>query len=155
MYINRIVIRNFRNFQHLDVTLCSGITCIIGENNTGKSNLLRALRLAVDARLSSQFRQLLEHDIHSGIDLTQAGQVLVSVQFTDFKSNVNDCALAGCCEVSDDVARLHYRYRPRRDIRDKIEAGEHDGSGLSITEDYHFELTGGGKKDPVEVEWNV
>ena len=40
MHISRIVIRNFRNFAHLDVTLQPGVTCVIGENNTGKNKFL-------------------------------------------------------------------------------------------------------------------
>ena len=93
MYISRVVVRNFRNFKHLDVKLRDGVTCVIGENNTGKTNLLRAIRLAVDANLSSQYRQLLEQDVHSGTDLSNAGQVLVSVEFADYKDEVGEHAL--------------------------------------------------------------
>ncbi len=128
MYISRIVIRNFRNFEHLDVQLKNGVTCIIGENNTGKTNFFRAIRLAIDANLSSQYRQLQDHDIYSGVDLTIANQVLVSVEFTDYQNNVNECALLGCFEVSENIARIHYRYRPKREILDNIEAEEHDGT---------------------------
>ncbi len=155
MYISRIVIRNFRNFAHLDVNLQGGVTCIIGENNTGKTNFLHAIRLAVDTTLSSQYRQLLEHDIYSGVDLTVAGQVLVSVEFVDYADEIKEMALVGACEVSPNVARIHYRYRPRREIRDEIEAEQHDGKHLSISEDYHFELTGGGSCDPATVEWDM
>lgn len=154
MYISRLVIRNFRNFAHLDVRLRKGVTCVIGENNTGKTNLLLAIRLAVDSNLSSQYRQLQDHDIHSGADLTNAGQVVVSVEFRDYKADVNQSALLGACEVEDDLARIHYRYRPRRDVRDEIEAEEHNGTGLSLSDDYHFELTGGGAADPAKVAWD-
>ena len=154
MYISRVVVRNFRNFKHLDVKLRDGVTCVIGENNTGKTNLLRAIRLAVDANLSSQYRQLLEQDVHSGTDLSNAGQVLVSVEFADYKDEVGEHALLQGCEVDDDTARIHYRYRPIREILDDIESEEHDGTNLSITEDYHYQITGGGDKDPATVEWN-
>lgn len=154
MHISRIVVRNFRNFAHLDVNLQEGVTCIIGENNTGKTNFLRAIRLAVDATLSSQYRQLIEHDIYSGVDLTNAGQVVVSIEFINYSDEVKEQALLGCCEVEPNLARIHYRYRPRRQVRDDIEAGEHNGNNLSITEDYHFELTGGGGNDPATLEWN-
>ncbi len=154
MYISRIVVRNFRNFAHFDVRLREGVTCVVGENNTGKTNLIRAIRLAVDANLSSQFRRLLEHDIHSGADLTKPGQVIVSVEFSDYSGSVNERALLGGCEVDEDTARIHYRFRPAREIIDDIEADEHDGTNLSITEDYHFQITGGGDKDPATVEWN-
>jgi len=49
MYISRIIVRNFRNFRFLDAALEPGTTCVIGENNTGKTNLVHAIRLAIDA----------------------------------------------------------------------------------------------------------
>ena len=42
MYLSRIKIENFRNFQDLDVTL-GGNAVIVGENRVGKSNLLFAM----------------------------------------------------------------------------------------------------------------
>ena len=154
MYISRIVVRNFRNFEHLDVALQPGVTCIIGENNTGKTNLLRAIRLAVDANLSSRYRQLLPHDIHAGVDLTNAGQVLVSVEFSDYKDQISEHALLSSCEVDENIARIHYRFRPQEKVLEAIESGEQDGTSLSIAEDYHFLITGGGAADPAEVDWN-
>ena len=62
MHLSRVVVRNFRNFRVLDLDLSSGLTCVLGENNTGKSNLVHALRLAVDASLSSYRRMLAEDD---------------------------------------------------------------------------------------------
>jgi hypothetical protein len=38
MRISRVVIRNFRSFALLDVPINGNTTCVIGENNTGKSN---------------------------------------------------------------------------------------------------------------------
>ncbi|MDA7980876.1 MAG: AAA family ATPase [Pirellulales bacterium] len=154
MYISRIVVRNFRNFVHLDVPLRKGVTCVIGENNTGKSNLLRAIRLAVDANYSSQYRQLLAHDVHSEADFTKPNHVVVSVEFTDYQNDVSEAALLQACEVAPGLARIHYRYRPRREIREDIESNEHDGTDLSLVDDYHFELTGGGANDPAGVQWD-
>jgi putative ATP-dependent endonuclease of OLD family len=56
------VIRNFRAIAHLDVRLKPGLTCIIGENNTGKTSILHALRLVLDASLPNTFRQLTADD---------------------------------------------------------------------------------------------
>ncbi|NQT27850.1 AAA family ATPase [candidate division KSB1 bacterium] len=153
MYISRIVIRNYRNFKHLDVTLGDNVTTIIGENNTGKTNLLYALRLAVDVTLSSQFRQLREHDIHKGVDISKPQQVIVSVEFSDFTDHDNQNALVGSWTVESGVARLSYRFLPKRSIREAIEAEENAGDDL-IFEDYHWEMTGGGDKDPATVKWN-
>lgn len=154
MYLSRIVVRNFRSFKILDVRIKDGVTCVIGENNTGKTNLLHALRLAIDTNLSSSYRRLYPHDIHAGEDFEAPNQVLVSAEFRGYKPAVNDTAIFGSCEVEEDVARIHYRFRPRREVRQEIEDGERAPEGLSLSEDYHFELTGGGDADPATVDWN-
>jgi putative ATP-dependent endonuclease of the OLD family len=154
MYISRLVIRNFRNFEYLDVPISPGATCLIGENNTGKSNLLFALRLAIDANISSTYRLLSDHDIHSAISIAHANQVVISVEFSDYFGKVNETALVGCWEVDDveHIARLSYRFRPKQSIRESMENRETDDGGLTI-EDYHWELTGGGANDPATVDW--
>ena len=58
MYISHLFVRNFRNFRHLDVRLSDGVTCFIGENNSGKTNLFHAIRLVLDGNISAQRRRL-------------------------------------------------------------------------------------------------
>lgn len=47
MYISKIEIKGFRNFKDVVVPFHEGVNVIIGHNNTGKSNLLRALGLVL------------------------------------------------------------------------------------------------------------
>ena len=47
MYIKEIKISNFRNFKDASVPFHEGVNVIIGDNNTGKSNLLRAIGLVL------------------------------------------------------------------------------------------------------------
>ena len=47
MYIKEIKISNFRNFKEASVLFHEGVNVIIGHNNTGKSNLLRAIGLVL------------------------------------------------------------------------------------------------------------
>ena len=47
LFISRVVIKNFRNFKNVDVCL-GHKQIIIGENNVGKTNFLRALQLVLD-----------------------------------------------------------------------------------------------------------
>ncbi|MEQ7049902.1 AAA family ATPase [Paenibacillaceae sp. P-4] len=51
MYISRINIENFRNFKGSDnfIEFNEGMNVIIGHNNSGKSNLLKALELVLSA----------------------------------------------------------------------------------------------------------
>lgn len=155
MHISRVVVRNFRSFDHLDVPLGPGTTCVIGENNTGKSNLLHAIRLCIDAGFSSAYRSLLPHDIHSTVDISHPNQVLVALEITDFKGKINEEALVGAWQYKPGHARLIYRYRPKLAVREDLETEEMSPGDLT-RDDYHWEITGGGdpKLDPAEVEWD-
>jgi putative ATP-dependent endonuclease of OLD family len=79
--LSRIVIGNFRTLKLVDVPISELSTCIIGENNTGKSNLLHAFRLCVDVTLSSAYRSLTKDDVHSEVDRSKPFQVFVGVEF--------------------------------------------------------------------------
>lgn len=48
MYIAKIVIENFRNFKSNEIEFNDGVNVIIGPNNTGKTNLIKALSLPID-----------------------------------------------------------------------------------------------------------
>lgn len=155
MRVSRIVVRNYRSFEQLDVPVTSNTTCIIGENNTGKSNLLQALRLCLDVNLSSTFRTLTPSDIHSGVDTSKPFQVLVAVEIQGFQGKVNEEALVGAWQIAPNRARLIYRFRPKSKVRDDLDDGTTDPADLTL-EDYQWEITGGGdpSHNPATVEWN-
>ena len=46
MYLSRLGIKNFRSCYEVEVELQPNITLLVGENNSGKSNVIEALRLA-------------------------------------------------------------------------------------------------------------
>jgi putative ATP-dependent endonuclease of OLD family len=155
MRIDRVVVRNFRSFSHIDIPLSENTTCIIGENNTGKTNLLHAIRLCVDAGLSSTFRSLLARDVHSAIDITHPNQVLIGLEFTDFTGKTNEEALVGAWQFKPGRSRLIYRFRPKKSVREDLEAEEIAAGSLTL-EDYHWEITAGGDPayDLAAIEWN-
>lgn len=155
MKISRVVIKNFRSFEHLDVPISSDTTCIIGENNTGKTNFLHAIRLCLDAGLSSTYRSLVPNDIHSTIDISEPSQVLIGLELTDFTEKVNEEALVGAWQSKPGLARLFYRFRPRTSIREDLDSGDIKPGDLTI-EDYHWEISGGGdsNRDLADIEWN-
>jgi len=45
MFISKIKIKNFRNFPDTSIEFNDGVNVIIGHNNSGKTNLLKALSL--------------------------------------------------------------------------------------------------------------
>ena len=61
MYISKIHIIGYRNFKDKTVEFHEGINVIIGPNNAGKSNLLRALDLVLNTGAGGIFRGLPPH----------------------------------------------------------------------------------------------
>ena len=82
--------------------------------------------------LPSQYRQLIEHDVHSATDTTVPEQVIVSLDFSDYGTKENECALVGCWEVQTGLARITYRFRPKRSVREEIESEERQPTGLTL-----------------------
>lgn len=63
LFISRVKIKNYRNFRDVDVQL-GHKQIIIGENNVGKTNFLKALQLILDPALSDEDRMLEESDFN-------------------------------------------------------------------------------------------
>lgn len=154
MYLSRIVVKNYRSLKQVDVPVAAGSSVVIGENNAGKSNLFQALRLCLDVQLSSAFRSLLKEDIHCQVDQTASFQVLIGVEFSGFQGNENEEALLHGTEIAPDRARIFYRFRPKRAVREALSRNAHEGP-LTL-DDFNWELAGGGnvRVDLTGIEWN-
>lgn len=68
MYISKIHIKGYRNFKDQIIDFHEGINVIIGPNNAGKSNLLRALDLVLNTETS---RKLTLYDFCRTCDLNE------------------------------------------------------------------------------------
>lgn len=155
MQISRIVVRNYRALAAVDISVCEGLCCVIGENNTGKSALLRAIQICLDVTLPSSYRSLIREDINSSVDISAPNQVLIGIELSDFQGKVNEEALVSTWKTGPDTARIFYRFRPKPSIREKLNNSE-IASGQLTLEDYSWDLRAGG--DPVldlsKLEWN-
>ena len=68
MFLKKIDIKNFRGVRHLSLNL-GDITVLIGENNTGKSTILKALEFCLSRSLTQRNSAFSEYDYHlSGED---------------------------------------------------------------------------------------
>ncbi len=155
MFISRLVVQNFRNLRQVDMPFHSGVNGIVGENNGGKSNAMLALRICLDVDLPSRLRMLAPSDVHTSVDLAKPFQVLIGVEFEDYSANLSELALLHACQVSADRARIFYRFRPRRMVREMIANGERAAEELQL-EDYGWEICGGGnpKIDLIDLAWD-
>ncbi len=118
-HISRIQIKNFRNFADIDLGPLPPAVVVIGENRSGKSNLLKALQLVLDPTLPDSQRYLQPEDFWDGATNPLDGaeiEIVVELQGIDD----DDVAMAALADatVSESplVARLGYRYRPRESL---------------------------------------
>lgn len=156
MYISRLFVKNFRNLRHLDVEILPGVTCFIGENNSGKTNLFQAIRLVLDGNISAQRRRLRPEDLAAGLTFTTPEHVLVSVEFSDFAGKPNEEALPFTAVLANGKARISYRFRPKVTVRETIEQLP-PGTTLPglVLDDYAWEIAAGGDDiDLNTIGWN-
>jgi len=125
MRISKVKIQNFRNFNDFKVNLGDKIV-LLGENSSGKTNFIDALRLVLDR----SFRpQLGENDFHNNVAIPKfRGMVIqVDVFFEDFTSEDDEDFLAvlqGDCFCQDDppVAQISFQFRPQTQYLDDLES---------------------------------
>ena len=154
MHVSRVVIKNFRSLSEVDVSISTGATVVIGENNVGKSNFIQALRLCLDVGLPSSYRTLQKEDVFCQVDQTKPFQVLVGIEFSGFEGNENEEAMLLGTQIGPDKARLFYRFRPKKAVREALADDDFDGE-LSI-QDFSWELAGSGNPniDLTDIEWD-
>ena len=64
MYISGIKISNFRIFEHIDLKLNKGLNLLVGENNSGKTALIDAIRYTLGTN-SNDRTYLKEEDFYN------------------------------------------------------------------------------------------
>ena len=55
MYIEKILIKNFKCFGSFELDLKSGINIIVGDNEVGKSSIIEAIHLALNGILNGKY----------------------------------------------------------------------------------------------------
>lgn len=68
MYIKRLELRDFRNYEYLDIDPCEKVNLILGKNAQGKTNLLEALYMSAIGRSfrTSKESELIKFGSQSG-----------------------------------------------------------------------------------------
>ncbi len=134
--ISKIKINNFANFSEFEIETSDNLV-VVGENKSGKSNLIFALQLILDPGLSERDRQLgLEH-FWDGLGDDKLGAVIeIAIELTDFENDPRLLAHLGDCLVDPGppmVSRLTYRFQPKAGL---------EGEPRS-TADYEYVIFGG------------
>lgn len=112
MYISRVQIRNYRCFGDLDVNFNENINVIIGHNNTGKSNLIKALSLIFD---SNSKKRLEVNDFNKYIKLENLKESppKISIAVTISQSQQEDLMSSDLATVSNWLTKLEEPYEAK------------------------------------------
>lgn len=153
MFISKIVIQNYRNFTNFECEL-KQFTLVIGENNIGKTNLLKAISLLISPEFSSiRYRQLSIEDInYSAVQLFKVKtlealkdeispdqvnfpEVNISITFEDFNDEQKSVVFNWFVDDKYDKATLTYQFYPSQvslssmkwytALKDRCNNGEH------------------------------
>lgn len=107
MYLEKVVIKGFRNFK--DATINFGQhSLLIGANDVGKSNMLYAMRILLDKGLSDYDFELKDSDFFAYED---TDEVEITIYFKDI---TEDCILARMQGNISDDGELVLRYSAKR-----------------------------------------
>lgn len=88
LFISRVKIKNYRNFKDVDVRL-GHKQIIIGENNVGKTNFLKALQLILDSTLFDEHRMLEESDFNDTLvdPMENREEIVIEVYIENYPNN--------------------------------------------------------------------
>ena len=65
MYLSKLYVKNFRQFNNFSTIFSKGLNLLVGENNAGKSSVIDAIRLVLDTT-SAEWVNLKDTDFLSG-----------------------------------------------------------------------------------------
>jgi putative ATP-dependent endonuclease of OLD family len=132
MRLRELKIKSFRKHDELTIAFPKGLSVIVGENNTGKTAIIDALRLMLIPGRDLDALRLTEDDFRSGTD---GAPIEISCTFTDTTDNDE----AHCQECLVDIgggkfeirinARIEFNKATRRP-NVKMWGGETEGGSL-------------------------
>ena len=88
MYISRVIIKNYRSIKDLTLNFSSGKNVIVGKNNSGKSNIIKAINIVLGENSPTYVKSnnITENDFYSS-NQENANKMMV---FCELKKNDNE-----------------------------------------------------------------
>jgi len=137
MILNSVKIRNFRCFTEVDVKL-DEFTVLIGENNSGKTSFLDALRLCLSRNISRQGAGLDDYDYHLSsetVQLDETGELKIMLDFVVSDDDPNDIKQTlGDVIVFDEEENMHVILQLSSGYNSTTKNFESDWNFLDCTE---------------------
>ncbi|MEL5638805.1 AAA family ATPase [Serratia ureilytica] len=127
MHISKLTLVNYRNFKNTSLQFHKGVNTVIGENGSGKSNILRAIRLLLDDTMVRAAYRLDESDFSRSLGQWQGHWIIISMEFEEITADESVQALFLHGTASLDAgpiqkATYNLIFRPKKDIRLKLAA---------------------------------
>jgi predicted ATP-dependent endonuclease of OLD family len=155
MHITELRIRHFRNFVKEKFCFRKGVNTLIGENGSGKTNALHALRLLLDESLERNAVYLRDTDFCRELSQWRGQWIVIAVDFAELDPS------EGCQLLRHTTAHMDGSqtgtctlfFRPKLEVRKKLfelcsESEDTQAYLMSLTvDDYEPILTGRGKGD--------
>ena len=141
MYLSKLKIKNFRGIKKMTIPFNKSINILIGENNSGKSTIIDALRICLGYGKSDNTIQLKETDLHLNInDYDDRSNV---IQF-DIEFEIEENPLEKQCfydfisidkESQKEVIKFHLKYiwvnrGKQKFFKREVWGGEHENQQI-------------------------
>ncbi|WP_042703478.1 ATP-dependent endonuclease [Methanobrevibacter arboriphilus] len=135
MYLEKFKIKNFRLIKETTLNFNPGLNVLIGENNSGKTAIIDALRLCIGFKDQKREIYINKSDFHINND----SNLLDDIEFNLF-FKINDEFEKACFielyNPKNDCLELNFRYNlntsaPIERINYKIWGGENEGQNIS------------------------
>ncbi len=132
MWLRELQIRNFRKIDALTISFAHGLTVLVGENNSGKTTVIDALRLMLFSSRDIESLRLTEDDFRAG---TGHSPIEISCRFAELKDedevHFQECLVdVGDGKFEMQVnARIEFNTRTNR-CNVKTWGGETEGGSL-------------------------
>jgi len=129
MHISQIRIRHFRNFHAERFGFQKGVNTLIGENGSGKTNALYAIRLLLDESLARNATRLRETDFCRILGDWRGHWIIISADFVEVDPS------EGCQLIKHVAGHMNGKaegtftlyFRPKLSVRQKLYQSSQEG----------------------------
>ncbi|GEP26459.1 ATP-dependent nuclease [Cryobacterium levicorallinum] len=152
MRLSRVRVHNYRNIHGLDLEL-GQVSVVVGENRTGKTNLINAIRLVLDPAMPYAERKLTSDDFWDGLrkgdptyePMKALETISITLQFADFQNDGRIAAVLfqGLVTTTPVRAEMTYVWAPDPTKGNKYRDGVYfgsNGSGKRVGPDLREEI---------------
>lgn len=123
MHISKLTIRNYRNFSDSSLDFHKGVNTIIGENGSGKTNIMQAIRILLDENLPRTYR-FYESDFNRSLKPWKGHWIIIQLFFDELDHGDEAQALTlhqvGDAEPDTSKGSCAVIFRPKYLIRKSL-----------------------------------